>query len=276
MLLNLFRSLFGAPHRTDTTGGEFPAERLKRMQTAHERAPTNAHRDILFGNMRVGEDGLVDFVDRCIADSCSRSPPLKAFHRPLASYFLARYFLHAMRVDGKRAECGVFQGTSALVMCRAARTVVPDYAGADLYLIDSFAGLSAPTEEDRFAVRTVRGQAATHALPGGWLSAPVEAAQAALRDYPQATILQGWIPEAFGRLPESRWSFVHLDLDLHAPTLASLEYFFPRLSPGGVMICDDYGAPLFPGAHRAWDEFCDAHDVPYIVLDTGQSVILKA
>ena len=75
--------------------------------------------------------------------------------------------------------------------------------------------------------------------------------------------------------PPPRGCFVHLDVDLYAPTLASLEYFVPRLVDGGVIICDDYGAPLFPGAHRAWDRFCARHDLPFVVLDTGQSVILK-
>ena len=42
-----------------------------------------------------------------------------------------------------------------------------------------------------------------------------------------------------------------------------------------MIVCDDYSAPLFPGAHRAWDEFCAEHDLPYVVLDTGQSVIVK-
>ena len=70
-------------------------------------------------------------------------------------------------------------------------------------------------------------------------------------------------------------SFVHLDVDLYAPTFDSLTYFYPRLSTGVVIICDDCGAPLFPGAHRAWDDFCEQHEVPYVVLDTGQSVIVK-
>ena len=47
-------------------------------------------------------------------------------------------------------------------------------------------------------------------------------------------------------------SFVHLDVDLYEPTRACLDYFLPRLSPGGFVICDDYGAPTFPGAARAW------------------------
>lgn len=100
-------------------------------------------------------------------------------------------------------------------------------------------------------------------------------ARQTLSDFPRLAFHQGWIPAVFNDLPEGRWSFVHLDLDLFEPTYASLDYFYPRLAPGGAIICDDYGAPLFPGAHRAWDRYCDEHDVPYVVLDTGQSVILK-
>ena len=43
-----------------------------------------------------------------------------------------------------------------------------------------------------------------------------------------------------------------------------------------MIVCDDYVAPLFPGAQRAWDRFCKQENLPFVVLDTGQSVILKA
>jgi O-methyltransferase len=79
----------------------------------------------------------------------------------------------------------------------------------------------------------------------------------------------------FEQLPGRRWAFVHIDVDLYEPTLASLEYFHPLLCEGGVIVCDDYMAPLFPGAQRAWDRFCNSRGVPFIVPDTGQSVMLK-
>ena len=69
---------------------------------------------------------------------------------------------------------------------------------------------------------------------------------------------------------------MHIDVDLYEPTRGCLEYFYPRLVEGGVMICDDYGAPLYPGAHKAWDEYCGQNDIAYVVLDTGQSVLIKA
>ncbi len=96
-----------------------------------------------------------------------------------------------------------------------------------------------------------------------------------LAAFPDAALLKGWVPDVFAELPETKWAFVHLDLDLYEPTLAGLEYFWPRLVPGGVIVNDDYLSDLFPGAGIAWDEFCAAHGVGSAVLDTGQAAILK-
>ena len=275
MLRGLLKSLRrGAPAAIAEAREDDPIARTERIQLAHERAPLDAHVRILFDDLRVGEEPLAELVVRCMRESRSKSPVSKALHKPLAFYFLAQYFLHTLGLEGERAECGVFQGSSALLFCHAARTRDPSYAGARLHLIDSFAGLSTPHHEDRFTAMT-DGEARRGSVPAGAYAAPIEAARAALRAFPQVAFHPGWIPAVFASLPDAQWSFVHIDVDLYEPTHASLDYFYPRLARGGVIICDDYGAPLFPGAHRAWDRYCEEHEVPYVVLDTGQSVILK-
>lgn len=277
MLLKLFKSWVGdrggnAPARIDET----PEERAARLKRAYRHAPVDLHRRILYQHLSIGDRALNDLVDQCVAESLAKLTPAKALHRPLASFFLSQYFLYALELEGARAECGVFAGTSALLLCRAARTRVPGYRGADLHLIDSFEGLSEPTAQDVFPALERDGENAIgRSWHKGGFAAPADYARHALKDFPDVTFHAGWIPEILAELPETHWSFVHLDVDLYAPTLDGLAYFFPRLSAGGVIVCDDYGAPFFPGAHRAWDEFCDEHDVPFVVLDTGQSVIVK-
>ena len=277
MLLSLLKSLARGRGRGDPApAADNAVQRMERLKAAHASAPTAAHADILFRDMRIGGHGLNDLVERCVAESRVVTPPLKALHRPLASYFLARYFLHALDLGGAQAECGVMKGTSALLLCRAAQTRDEGYRGAGLHLVDSFQGLSEPTPEDRFHVSGGDGSGQSgQAMPGGWLAAPIKSARATLKEFPQVQYHKGWVPKVFAGLPQTGWSFVHLDLDLYAPTLASLEYFYPRLVSGGVIVCDDYGAPLFPGAHRAWDAYCEEHALPYVVLDTGQSALLK-
>jgi Macrocin-O-methyltransferase (TylF) len=77
-------------------------------------------------------------------------------------------------------------------------------------------------------------------------------------------------------LADHRFALVHIDVDLYEPTRAALEFFHPRLSPGAVMICDDYGFASCPGARKAVDEYlADKADVA-IELPSGQALIFHA
>ena len=268
----LWRSLRG---RGAPGADEFPVMRQKLLKRAHAGAPTAAHADILFGDLRIGGWPLNDLVARCLAESGAAVPPLKALHRPLASYLLARYYLHALRLPGARAECGVFMGTSALLLCRAARSLDPAHDGSGLHLVDSFQGLSEPGLEDRFTLPAGGGGAERRAMPGGSFAAGQAQVRGALGAFPGVAYHQGWIPAVLRELPEQAWSFVHVDVDLYEPTFGCLAYFYPRLCRGGVIVCDDYGAPAFPGAARAWNRYCGEAGLPFVMLDTGQAVILK-
>jgi len=56
-------------------------------------------------------------------------------------------------------------------------------------------------------------------------------------------------------LQAAQFQFVHLDLDLYRSTLAGLEFFYPRLLPGGVIVSHDYGDLTVPGVRQAFDDF---------------------
>jgi len=144
-----------------------------------------------------------------------------------------------------------------------------------LHLVDSFEGTSGPADEDYFDTRGGDGSVVRSNVAQGSFPSVIDDVRSTLRDFPRTSIHQGWIPGVFGKLPETRWAFVHIDVDLYEPTRDCLEYFYPRLCAGGVVVCDDYVTPLFPGAQRAWDRFCKQRNLPFVVLDTGQSVILN-
>ena len=56
-------------------------------------------------------------------------------------------------------------------------------------------------------------------------------------------------------IKNEKFSFVHIDVDLYEPTMKSLEFFFPRLVKGGIIVCDDYNSNIFNGAKKAWDKY---------------------
>jgi len=85
---------------------------------------------------------------------------------------------------------------------------------------------------------------------------------------------QGYIPKTFSINPEApkSISYLHIDLNSVKATQSTLEFFFPRLEPGGVIILDDYGAIAFEDTRIMIDAFF--HDKPGILLKspTGQTM----
>lgn len=255
---------------------EFPLETEERLNQLHARAPVERHLQILFQDARVGGESFAGLYRRCLQATGTAVTPFNVFRRFESRLNLVRYFLAALPVAGARAECGVYRGASALLLCHAARVHDPAYAGQDLFLIDSYEGASESGAHDLIPVRGGDGGAHmepffTRQAESGWR----DAVQRAFRDFPAARIVQGWVPQVLSQLPDQRWSFVHLEVDLYEPTLGGLEYFYPRLNTGGVIITDDYGPIFTPGGRKAWRDFCTRHQIPYVVLTSGQAVIMK-
>ncbi len=251
-----------------------------KMARHHRELDLRAAQDALLCGIRVGAQDFLDLYRRCMVASLSKgASPDKFLNRPLKALMLARAFERVLARHPRVAlvECGVFRGFSALLLASVARELLGGaFDGAGMYLVDSFAGMSAPVPDDA----VVFIDEASGALR--WMEEPpriddtsLERAQAAMREFPRATIIKGWIPEALAELPDREWTFVHLDVDMHEPTRACLEHFWTRLAPGGAIVCDDYVTPLYPGAMRAWDRFCEARALDFMILDTGQAVLEK-
>ncbi|WP_344021723.1 TylF/MycF/NovP-related O-methyltransferase [Streptomyces luteireticuli] len=126
-----------------------------------------------------------------------------------------------------------------------------------LHLYDSFDGLPAPSAADRYLKRGDCKATAADVL-----------AAFARRGLRRPEIHAGWFEDSLPRHLPDRVAFAYLDGDFYASILTSLTHVWPRLSPGGSVIVDDYcDRRLSP---RAWDglpgvkKACDAFfaDVP--------------
>ena len=281
MLMRFLHSLFGGSVAADNAPGDatgFPVDDLRNRIRLFEGAPIGSHLEILYRDCRIGPLEFLPLYRDCLARSETSVSAWKSFIRVQSALNLAHYYLHALTIPGKRIECGVFRGFSALRVCEVARAAADrpgGYAGEDLHLVDSFAGFPEPLEQDFIAMRDRSHAVSGAAFHAGDGAAPEEHLRTLLAGFPHVTIHKGWIPAVYSSLPESLWSFAHIDVDLYEATLTSLQYFYPRMSPGGVIVCDDYGSTLFPGARTAWDEFCASAGLSFIVLETGQAVLLS-
>ena len=67
---------------------------------------------------------------------------------------------------------------------------------------------------------------------------------------------------------------MHLDVDLYRSTLQCLEYFWPRVLPGGVLLSHDYS--ILPGVKQAFTEFTERTPEKVIELPTTQCMLIKS
>lgn len=165
-------------------------------------------------------------------------------------------------VQGAMAELGVWQGATA----RLFHHYEPN---RKLYLLDTFSGFGERgrvEEKERTGERIDARQFADTSL------AEVQKTVAAVNG--NVTYIPGFFPDsATAELAAESFSFVHLDADLYQPISAGLEFFYPRLSPGGILVVHDYNA--WVGARRAVDTFMvDKAEVPIPMPDKSGSVVI--
>jgi len=132
------------------------------------------------------------------------------------------------------------------------------FSGAGYHVFDSFQGLSEPMALDEAAGRA------------GQFAATLEEVRRGLAGFPGIHFHPGWIPSSFAGLPERRYRFVHVHVDLFDPTNGAIRYFVPRLVSGGVLVCDDYN---WPGARRAIEDYCASAGTAFSTTEANQAVI---
>lgn len=147
-------------------------------------------------------------------------------------------------IGGAFAEVGVYKGNSAKLF----HELAPQ---RELYLFDTFQGF------DRKDL-SVDPKKTIH--KASFLDTCLEEVQKFVGTSPNVHYCPGYFPDTTSHVPvELKFALVHLDADLYQPTLSGLEYFYPRLSNGGVMVIHDYSSGAWPGVKKAVDEFLRQH-----------------
>ncbi len=193
-------------------------------------------------------------------------------------YNLISFLKTVNHIDAAVIECGCWKGLSSYLMCHYLKINNQNYDGKGFYVLDSFEGLSQPSSEDvihKSLVDQFGERKGTAFKAKGAYSASLDAVKKVLYEFPNVKLHKGWIPESFNELPNLTFKFVHIDLDLYEPIIGSLEYFYPKLVHGGIIVCDDYGSLYWPGAKKAVEEFAANTGLQFISLSSGQAVFIK-
>ncbi len=221
----------------------------------------------------------VDF-DEADVELCRRVGPY-TMTTPPRLYALVRAveYVVGRQIPGALVECGVWRGGSMMaVALMLLRLGITD---RDLYLYDTFAGMTPPTDADvkpsgEHAGDLLAGEARDSDV---WAIASLEEVRDAVLGvgYPEERIhfVQGPVEETLPSNAPDGIALLRLDTDWYASTRHELVHLYPRLAPGGVLILDDYG--YWQGARRAVDEYLAGLDEPLLLnrIDHTARIALK-
>jgi hypothetical protein len=160
--------------------------------------------------------------------------------------------IHAVRdgVPGDLVETGVWRGGCGILM-RAVLKALGD-SERSVWLADSFQGLPEP---DPVSYPADAGD--SHSRFTSYLGVSLDQVVANFRKYElldsQVRFLPGWFRDTLPGCAVQRIAVLRLDGDMYESTHLALSCLYPKLSPGGFVIIDDYGA--LPNCRAAVDEF---------------------
>ena len=177
----------------------------------------------------------------------------------LNAFVLATRHIVKHDIPGAVVECGVWRGGSMQACARTLLSV--GETGRELYLFDTYEGMTPPTAEDlrrdgRPAQELLDAQGKDRPI---WAVASLEDVRAGFDTvpYPKERIhyVRGKVEDTVPEQAPEQIAILRLDTDWYASTRHELEHLYSRLVSGGVLLIDDYG--YWQGSRQAVDEFLE-------------------
>ena len=177
---------------------------------------------------------------------------------PYEAYMLYSIAKSQQELDGDMAEVGVYQGGSAKLISEVK-------GDRKLFLFDTFIGLQELSDDDTHFGKK-------HWKKNEFSDTSLETVKDYLSSYNNIQIIEGEFPKTADCIHDSKFSFVHLDVDLYRSIIECLKFFYPRLVNGGIILVHDYHSD---GIQKAFKEFLQSNKVQLIELTGSQCMIIK-
>ncbi len=181
------------------------------------------------------------------------------------SYMLYQFAkMAACLPSGDVAQLGVYKGGTAKMIAECFLN-----SNKKMFLFDTFEGLPPSSKSDGAQDEALRKE-------NEFVDVDFNEIQKIFDQYSFVTIKKGFFPETAESVKENKFSFVYLDADLYQSTKDGLDFFYPRMVPGGIIMLDDFGTPIWPGIQKAVTEFCNEHHISPVKTTWWQGLIIKS
>jgi O-methyltransferase len=170
----------------------------------------------------------------------------------------------ALHVEGDFVECGVYAGLLSGTICSALK-----FASVKkrFFLFDTFDGI--PESE-----RPHAGSQRIKEINSHYIDVRKIVRQN-FSEYPNVKIVEGILP---GTLPKARIgkiSYLSVDLNTAETERQVIESLWPKVSPGGIVLIDDYGWSACLEQYEMWNKFAKSKGLSIACLPTGQGLLIK-
>mgnify|MGYP001360338876 CR=1 FL=1 len=200
-----------------------------------------------------------------IVDTCR---PYTIVYKPHLYRLVDLIFeINKAKIEGSIVECGVFKGGCMMIM--AISQLIFD-SDRDLYLYDTFEGMTAPSEKDgEFRINNYKKIMAgelkfdydNHHNEQKWVYCDIDIVKKNMQitKYPDKKVhyVKGDVVKTLHDNVPDKIAFLRLDTDFYESTKKELDVLYPKLEVGGIMIVDDYFS--YKGSRLATDEFLETH-----------------
>jgi O-methyltransferase len=171
---------------------------------------------------------------------------------------------NALNVEGDFVECGVFKGFCSGVMLKYLDFQdLPRQA----YLYDTFEGLPEKTSTEQERRMWRYSEYDPEVIYNGVLKK--------FSAYQNVNIVRGIVPDTFEVAVPEKIAFLHIDMNSEKAEMLALEHLFDKVTPGGMIVFDDFGWTSNVNQMKAELAFMDERCHPVLELPTGQGVVIK-
>ncbi|HWV71135.1 MAG TPA: TylF/MycF/NovP-related O-methyltransferase [Pseudosphingobacterium sp.] len=223
--------------------------------------------DIVKTDKRLTTNGLPPDFDTDTIDTYVKIKPFTmTTPERVASLCAAVNYLTRNNIKGDFVECGVWRGGST--MAAIDTLMKAGDISREIYLYDTFEGMSEPTEHDKAFTGLTAGEMLQadnkQIVASNWCYSALEEVEKNINslDYPVSQIryVKGKVEDTIPQTVPQKIALLRLDTDWYESTAHELKYLYPLLAPGGIIIIDDYGH--WEGARKAVDEYIASENLP--------------
>jgi O-methyltransferase len=223
--------------------------------------------DVVKTDNRLTINGLPPDFDTDTIDTYAKVKPFTmTTPERVASLCAAVNYLIKNNIKGDLVECGVWKGGST--MAAIDTLMKAGDISREIYLYDTFEGMSEPTEHDKaftgLTADEMLGAGNKQVAASNWCYSALEEVEKNINSlkYPVSQIryIKGKVEDTIPQTVPQKIALLRLDTDWYESTAHELKHLYPLLAPGGIIIIDDYGH--WAGARKAVDEYITSERLP--------------